>query len=47
MEKERQKTIEKTREKTREKILRLIRENPTITTSDIAEKSGITPKGVE
>ena len=45
--KEARKTGEKVREKTREKILRLIRENPEITTSELAEKSGVTPKGVE
>ncbi len=42
-----EKTREKVREKTREKILRLIRDNPLITTSEIAEKARITPKGVE
>jgi len=42
-----EKTKEKTREKTREKILRLIRENPEITTSELAGKLGITLKGVE
>lgn len=51
MEKGDQKTVEKTREKvrekTREKILRLIKENPLITTSEIAEKVGFSPKGVE
>ena len=38
---------EKTREKTREKILRLIKENSLITISEIAEKIGVTSKGVE
>ena len=38
---------QKTREKTREKILRLIKENALITTSEIAEKVGVTQKGVE
>ena len=51
LEKGGQKTVEKTREKvrekTREKILRLIKENPLITTSEIAEKAGLSPKGVE
>jgi len=42
-----EKTREKVREKTREKILRFIRQNPEITTSELAEKSGVTPKGVE
>ena len=46
-QKVREKTREKVREKTREKILRLLRENPLITTSEIAEKAGVTPKGVE
>ena len=45
--KEARKTGEKVREKTREKILRLIKEDPLITTSEIAEKSGLSPKGVE
>ncbi|MBF0494772.1 MAG: winged helix-turn-helix transcriptional regulator [Candidatus Omnitrophica bacterium] len=36
-----------TREKTREKILRLIRENPMITTSELAKEIEVTPKGVE
>ena len=51
IEKGGQKTVEKTREKvrekTREKILRLIKEGPLITTSEIAEKAGLSPKGVE
>ena len=34
-------------DKTREKILKLIKENPAVTTSQIAEKSGLTPKGIE
>jgi len=42
-----EKTREKVREKTREKILRLIRENPHITTLELAKKSEITPKGIE
>jgi len=42
-----EKTREKVREKTREKILRLVREDPLITTSQIAKKIGISPKGVE
>jgi ATP-dependent DNA helicase RecG len=45
--KEAQETRGKTREKTREKILRFIRENPQVTTSELAEKSGVTPKGIE
>jgi ATP-dependent DNA helicase RecG len=36
-----------TRGKTREKILRLIAKNPLITTTELAEAAGITPKGVE
>ena len=51
LEKSGQKTVEKTREKvrekTREKILRLIKEDPLITTYEIAEKAGLSPKGVE
>jgi predicted HTH transcriptional regulator len=39
--------VEKDDQKTREKILRLIREYPEITTSELAEKSGVTSKGVE
>ncbi len=35
------------REKTREKIIDLIAENPRITTAQIADTIGITPKGVE
>lgn len=38
---------EKTREKTREKILQLLQDMPQITTAEIAEKIGITTKGVE
>ena len=40
-------TREKTGEKTREKINQLIRENPPITTKALAEKTGLTAKGVE
>ena len=40
-------TEEKTREKTREKILRLMRENPHISTDELAGTLGITRKGVE
>ncbi len=39
--------IPETREKTREKIILLIRENPKITTKELAEKTGLTAKGVE
>ncbi|HZX12168.1 MAG TPA: ATP-binding protein [Candidatus Nanoarchaeia archaeon] len=39
--------IPETREKTREKIIQLIRENPRITTKELAEKTGLTAKGVE
>jgi ATP-dependent DNA helicase RecG len=40
-------TREKTREKTREIILELIAKNPQITTAQLADAIGITPKGVE
>ncbi len=40
-------TREKTGEKTREKIIQLINENPRITTKELAEKTGLTAKGVE
>ena len=36
-----------TREKTREKILLLMKVSPKITTSQMAEKLGISPKGLE
>ena len=39
--------MEKTREKTREKIIELVKNNPQITTSEIAEIAGISIKGVE
>jgi ATP-dependent DNA helicase RecG len=43
-----ERTTEETMEKTtREKIIELIRDNPTITTKDIADSVGITAKGVE
>lgn len=42
-----QKTGVKTRGKTREKILSLIRQNPTISAAEMAEKLGLTVKGVE
>ena len=38
---------EKAREKTRGKFLALIAELPTITTAEVAERIGITAKGVE
>ena len=38
---------EKTREKTREKILALIKKNPQITTKEIADRIGLSAKGVE
>ncbi|MFO8050209.1 MAG: putative DNA binding domain-containing protein [Thermoplasmatota archaeon] len=47
VEKTREKTMEKTREKTREKILKLIREDPNITTLSLADSLGITQKGVD
>lgn len=40
-------TREKAREKTREKIISLIKENPKITTQELAERTGLSPKGVE
>lgn len=46
-EKTREKTGEKTREKTREKIVRLIQEDPTITTDQLAESLEVSVKGVE
>jgi ATP-dependent DNA helicase RecG len=42
-----EKTVEKTRGKTRGKIIQLISENPNITIEEMAEKIGITSKGVE
>lgn len=41
------KTGVKTRGKTREKILSLIRQDPTISAAEMAEKLGLTVKGVE
>jgi len=41
------KSSEKTRVKTRVKIIELIRENPSITTPEIAEKTSLTVKGIE
>lgn len=32
---------------TREKIIQLIRENPKITTQELAKRTGLTAKGVE
>ena len=46
-EETRKKTRVQTREKTREIILELIAENPQITTAQLADAIGITPKGVE
>ena len=46
-EKTREKTRGKTREKTREKIVRLIQEDPTITTDQLAESLEVSVKGVE
>ena len=46
-EEPREKPREKTREKTREKIFELIRNNPDITTAQLAELTGLTPKGIE
>ncbi len=40
-------TREKTREKTRDKVLALIAELPRITTVELAERIGITAKGIE
>ncbi|MDD5617009.1 MAG: helix-turn-helix domain-containing protein [Candidatus Methanoperedens sp.] len=41
------KTRENVREKTREKIIKLIKENPKITTKELADKTGLSVKGVE
>ena len=41
------KGMKKTREKTREKIIRLITENPQITTEELAKKTEISFKGME
>ena len=38
---------ESSRESSREKIVQLMIQNPTVTTKDLAEKIGITPKGIE
>jgi len=46
-EETRDKTRVQTRDKTREIILELIAENPQITTAQLADAIGITPKGVE
>jgi len=43
----REKPREETREKTRDKILALIAANPSISTNELAEQIGITPKGIE
>jgi ATP-dependent DNA helicase RecG len=45
--KTREKTRVETREKTREKIIRMMKENPEITTEELAELAGITSKGIE
>jgi ATP-dependent DNA helicase RecG len=45
-EKTTKKTTKKTTEKTAEKILRLLRENPSLTNKELAEKCGITEDGV-
>jgi len=44
---EKQETTQKTREKTREKILALIKENPEITTTELAASVDLTVKGIE
>lgn len=44
---ETQKPRVKPREKSREKILALLRKNPDITTVQLAEQTGLTPKGIE
>lgn len=46
-EQPREKTREKTRGGTRGKVLNLIAENPQITTAQLADAIGITPKGIE
>jgi len=47
VKKHRVKTGEKTRMKTGEKILDLIRTNPEITAKELADKIGLTIKGIE
>ena len=42
-----QEVAQETREKTRERVLRLIRQQPSITTKKLAEEVGITAKGIE
>jgi ATP-dependent DNA helicase RecG len=42
-----EKTVEKARVKTREKVIDLIKNNPKITTAELAEILEITVKGVE
>ena len=44
---EKKETTQKTREKTREKILALIKENPEITTTELAASVDLTVKGIE
>ena len=46
-EETRDKTREETRENTREKMLALIAADPAISTKELAEQIGITPKGIE
>ncbi len=46
-EKTREKARDKTREKTRDILLALIKAEPTVTTAELAERVGITAKGVE
>lgn len=40
-------TREKTRVKTREKILKLILEDPSVSTEEMSKRIGITKKGIE
>jgi len=40
-------TVEKTVEKTMEKILRLVQKNPTITSQQLQNETGLTRRGVE
>jgi ATP-dependent DNA helicase RecG len=42
-----EKTREETRDKTRDKIIRIVKQNPTITSKELAGQLGITEKGIE
>ncbi|MCX9083056.1 MAG: DUF977 family protein [Candidatus Methanoperedens sp.] len=43
----REKTMENVREETGEKIINLIKENPKITTKELADKTGLSVKSIE